>query len=410
MRQADLVKIINKKYGLKISQKVIKERIDKIYTFIKNQFISNRSQFNDNEVVFFGVCIRNIERKNFNQYTGAIFLSFLSLYKKSELFRSMLKGNIVDDDYLEDLITYFEEFMDRYICVISSVDKTKEKVNYLIKNEKKILEKYEADFPYFMFIVKGFIKKIFTNESIINTKIIDQIRHTESLLKKADELSTYRHYLFIKKLNRKIELLLEKEKFLLKEELRDAIISHDIDKISCIIPNLDFYPNFIEDKNHDVKILEDLESGLKSRYKLNLKELFQIGDFKNKILKYKAKERMEIIQRVQKTIDSKGKREIFSFIEKINNADDKRVEGKREQIQEEYEITKKLILHAGRLKSITEMKRILEKRVEYKHLEKNDKQMYNAIEDLMKKALTEDDQKLLLAIDSILKYYKKFFM
>ncbi|MDP7979914.1 hypothetical protein [Bacillus multifaciens] len=410
MRQADLVKIISKEYGSEISQKVVKERIDKIYKFIKAQFISNKKEFDTNESTFFEICIRNIERKNFHQYTGAIFLSLLFLYKSNEIFQSVLKGNIVDDDYLEDFITYFEEYMDGSIGTISNSNKYRKKIIYLAESEKKKWENYEEDFPYFRFILKGFIKKIFESKNIINAKIIDEMRYTSSLLKKADKLSTYKHYLFIKKLNRKIELLLKKEKSTLKEELRDAIIKHDLDAMECIVANLNFYPDLIEDHRRDIKLLEDLESVLWSRYKLNSKAMFQIGDFKNKILKYEVRERMEIIQQLQEIVNLKGKREVFSFIEKINSEDDKKVERKKEKLHEEYKVTKKSFLRAWRLKSKTEMHRILKERIEYTHLENSDKQLHNAIEKLMEKALEEKNSELLLKINNILKYYKKFFM
>ncbi|MCU5738085.1 hypothetical protein OCF59_20230, partial [Bacillus mobilis] len=84
MRQADLVKIINKTHKLDISQKVVKERIDKIYKFIKNQVISNNKEFNTSELMFFKKYIKSIERKNFNYYTGAIFCSLLLLYENEK--------------------------------------------------------------------------------------------------------------------------------------------------------------------------------------------------------------------------------------------------------------------------------------------------------------------------------------
>ncbi|HDR4556464.1 hypothetical protein LKM14_24955 [Bacillus cereus] len=52
MRQADLVKVINETHQLGISQKVVKERIDKIYKYIKNQVIFNKEKFDINELIF----------------------------------------------------------------------------------------------------------------------------------------------------------------------------------------------------------------------------------------------------------------------------------------------------------------------------------------------------------------------
>lgn len=46
------MKVINETHQLGISQKVVKERIDKIYKYIKNQVIFNKEKFDINELIF----------------------------------------------------------------------------------------------------------------------------------------------------------------------------------------------------------------------------------------------------------------------------------------------------------------------------------------------------------------------
>ncbi|PGA05154.1 hypothetical protein [Bacillus toyonensis] len=410
MRQADLVKIINREYGSKISQKVVKERIDKLYNFIKSQIISNEIEFSTNEKVLFNTCIKSIEEKNFHEYTGAIFLSLLILYENNLVVRKVIRGKIVNDDYLEGFIGCFETYVEEYKGKVFDNNGNEEKRVYLTESEKKIWRIYEEDFPYFMFILKGMVTNIFSNTNILNKKKSVEIRYTASLVEHADQLPPYRHYLFAKRLNRKLELLLKSEKSILKKELRTAIIKRDFDAMDCIIADLNFEPDYIGDNKKEIEILNALKEVLQSRYKLNLKTMSHFEFFQKNVLRYRAEERMKIIQELQEIVNSKEKREVLSFLERINQEGDKKVEREKKKIQEEYKMTKKLFLRAGRLKSKTEMHRILNERTEYRYLERNDKQLYNAIEKLMVHALKEENLEVLLKIDSILKYYKKFFM
>ncbi|HDR4513819.1 hypothetical protein [Bacillus cereus group sp. TH150LC] len=409
MRQADLVKLINKKRQTKISQKSVKEKIDKIFNFIERQLRFNSQEFDRSELLLFGTCIKSMERKNFCKYTGAIFVSLILIYENEESLRKVIQGKIVDDNYLEDFITVFEEYMNEFIGIISHSDKDKNKLNLTLK-ENKILEKYDQDFPYFMYVSKDFLRKIFSSKNIINTKIKDEMNYTANLFEIADSFSEYRRYLFIKNLNKKINSLLKKEKFDLKEELRDAIITDNIDVMESIMAELSLYPEFVEDNGDIIRKLEELEDKLHSRYKLNSKEVFQIGVFKRNILKYERGKTEDMALELKGMMESGGKREILLFVKKINSAHDREIEKEKKDIREEYKETKELFLRAGRLKSIVEMHRILKQRIEYIHLTNNDKQLYNKIEELMIKALKEENIELLLKIDNILKYYKRFFM
>ncbi|PHC64069.1 hypothetical protein, partial [Bacillus wiedmannii] len=138
MRQADLVKVINETHQLGISQKVVKERIDKIYKYIKNQFIFNKEKFDINELIFFKKYIKSIERKSFNRHTGAIFCSLLLLYENEKNFRNVLKGKIVNSLYIEDFITGFENYINQCLSEI-----------YKIYDEKS-LDEFENNKIYFI--------------------------------------------------------------------------------------------------------------------------------------------------------------------------------------------------------------------------------------------------------------------
>ncbi|MEB9441254.1 hypothetical protein P4I98_23955 [Bacillus cereus] len=400
MRQADLVKVINETYQLGISQKVVKERIDKIYKYIKNQVIFNKGKFDIEESILFKKYIKSIERKNFNHYTGAIFCSLLLLYEKEKIFRSVLKGKIVNSLYIEDFITSFENYINQFLSEINKI------------YDEKLLDEFEDNEIYFIPTLKEFLIKLFDIEKIIEEKLNDELKDTEILMNKVNRLSPYRKFLFIEKFNKKLEKLIQKEEWNLKEELRNAIEKHDLDTITEIITELRFYFNN-KDKNNIVdkeKIFKDLEGILlKSQSYSKLKAMEQINYFIDIITKYKDEKAIKILDDLNELMH-KEVDEVLPFLEKTISLYEQEQKIESNTLKENRDRTKKAFFRAGRLRSNTEMKEILEQREEYLYIKVNDKQLFGSLMKLIDIAIKDENQAMLLNIDFILKYYKKFLM
>ncbi|KXY70690.1 MULTISPECIES: hypothetical protein [Bacillus] len=400
MRQADLVKVINETHQLCISQKVVKERIDKIYKYIKNQVILNKEKFERNELILFKKYIESIERKNFNQYTGAIFCSLLLLYENEKKFRSVLKGRIVNSLYIEDFITGFENYINQFLFEIHKI------------YDEKLLDEFERNEIYSIHILKDFLIKIFDIEKVLEEKLNNELKDTESLMSKINGLSTYRKFLFIEKFNKKLEKLIQKEEWNLKEELRSAIEKHDLDTITEIITELRFYFNN-KDKNNVVnkeKVFRDLEGILlQSQNYSKLKAMEQINYFIDIITTYRDEKAIKIIGNLNELMH-KGGDEVTLFLEKTIALYEQEQEVEYNTLRENRDKTKKALFRVGRLRSNTEMKEILEQREEYLYIKVNDKQLFKSLEKLIDISIKNENQAMLLNIDFILKYYKKFLM
>lgn len=386
MRQANLVKCINDTYDLGISQKVVKERIDKIYKFIKKQLICNKAEFNTNELMLFEKYIKSIERKNFNHYTGAIFYSLLLLYENEKNFRSVLKGKIVNDLYIEDFITGFENYINQFLSEINKI------------YDEKSLDEFGNNGIYFIPILKEFLIKIFDIEKVLEEKLNNELRDTEILMNKINRLSSYRKFLFIEKFNKKLKKLIQKEEWNLKEELRSAIEKHDLDTITEIITELRFYFNN-KDKNNIVdkeKIFKDLEGILlQSQNYSKLKIMEQINYFIDIITTYKDEKAIKIMDDLNELMHKEGD-ELLLFLEKTISLYEQGQEIESNKLKENRDKTKKALFRAGRLRSDTEMKEILEQREEYLYIEVNDKQLFESLKKLIDIAIKDENQAMLL--------------
>ncbi|HDR7573772.1 TPA: hypothetical protein QCX38_005393, partial [Bacillus mobilis] len=356
-----------------------KERIDKIYKFIKNQVISNNKEFNTSELMFFKKYIKSIERKNFNYYTGAIFCSLLLLYENEKVFRSVLKGKIVNSLYIEDFITGFENYINQFLSEINQI------------YDGKPLDEFEDNEIYFIPILKEFLIKIFDIEKALEEKLNNELKDTEILMNKINGLSTYRKFLFIEKFNKKLEKLIQKEEWNLKEELRNAIEKHDLDTITEIITELRFYFNN-KDKNNIVdkeKIFKDLEGVLlQSQNYSKLKTMEQINYFIDIITTYKDEKAIKIIDDLNELMQTEGD-ELLLFLEKTISLYEQGQEIESNTLKENRDKTKKALFRAGRLRSNTEMKEILEQREEYLYIEVNDKQLFESLKKLIDIAIKD---------------------
>ncbi|KMP45838.1 hypothetical protein TU55_08935 [Bacillus cereus] len=400
MRQADLVKIIRKTHKLDISQKVVKERIDKIYKFIKNQAISNNEEFNTNESMLFKKYIKNIERKNFNHYTGAIFYALLLLYQNEKNFRSILKGNIINSVYIEDFITDCEDYINQYLCEIYK------------SYEEGSFDEYENNGTYFIPILKGFLIKIFDVEKILEERLNNELKNTEILMKRVERFSLYRKNSLIENLNKKLEKLVQKEEWGLKEELRKAIVERDLITITGAVAELRYY--YHNEDNYNIvdrrKIFKDLEIILlQSQNYSKLKAMEKFNYFMDIIEKYEDEKVMGIINNLNDLIH-KEENMVLSFLEETINLYEQEKEIESNIVKANRDKTKKALFRAGRLKSKTEMKEILELREEYLYIKVNDKQIFESLRELIDIAIDDENQTMLLNIDFILKYYKRFLM
>lgn len=397
MRQANLVKYINDTYGLGISQKVVKERIDKIYKFIKKQVVCNKSEFNTNELRLFKGYIKTIEQKDFNYYTGAIFCSLLLLYQNERLFRSILKGQIINSIYIEDLVISLETYINKF----------------LVKTyEGELYEEYEEKGTYFIPTFKEFFIKICDTERILGEKLNDKLKNTEIFMNKVEKLSLYRRNAFMGKVNRKLEKLIQREEWALKEELREAIIKHDPIAITGIIAELRAY-HCLETNNGIVgesKLFKDLENTLlHSKIYSKTKAMEQINYFKRIIATYEEEHAFQVISTLKELIHM-GDDVIVSFIEKNIILYEENQEIESNILREQQDKMRDALFRAGRLRSKTELKEILEQREEYLYIRDNDKQLFEALQELQNRITNDKNQTMLLDIDFILKYYKQFLM
>lgn len=214
----------------------------------------------------------------------------LLLYENEKFFRSVLKGKIVNSLYIEDFITGFENYINQCLSEI-----------YKIYDEKSV-DEFENNEIYFIpILLKGFLIKIFDTEKVLEEKLNNELKETEILMNKINELSPYRKFLFIEKFNKKLEKLIQKEEWNLKEELS-------------------FYFNN-KDKNNFVdkeKIFKDLDDILlQSQNYSKLKAMEQINYFIDIITTYKDEKAIKVIGDLNELMH-KGGDEVPLFLEKNN--------------------------------------------------------------------------------------------
>ncbi|PFI68971.1 hypothetical protein [Bacillus cereus] len=396
MKQANLVKYINDTYKLGISQKIVKERIDKIYKFIREQIKSNKDEFNINDLTLFQKYIKTIEQKDFNYYTGAIFCSLLLLYQNERLFRSRLKGKIINSIYIEDFVVSLETYIKKYLVECY---------------REGLYEGYENNGTHFISIFKSFFIKIFDTEKILEEELNDKLKSTEGFMQEVEKLSVYRKNAFMEKLNKRLEKLIQKEEWILREELREAIIKHDSANITGSIAELRAYYG-IENNQimSDEKVFKDLESTLlHSKVYSPTKTINQIAHFRGIVATYEDEKAFQIISNLRELMDKKEDI-LISFIEEIISLYEQNQEIEDKIIKERQTKTKDALFLAGRLRSKTELKELLEQREEYLYIRDNDKQVFTALQELQNTITNDENQLMLLNIDFILKYYKRFLM
>lgn len=396
MRKANLVKYINDTYKLDISQKVIKERIDKIYKFIRKQIISNKDAFNINDLMLFQKYIKAIEQKDFNYYTGAIFYSLLLLYQNERLFRSRLKGKIINSIYIEDLVISLDTYIKKYLAEIY---------------KQEPYEEYENNGTYFISAFKEFFIKIFDTEKILEEELDNKLKSNDIFMQRVKELPLYRRNVLMGKLNKGLEKLIQREEWILREELREAIICDDPIAITGIIAELRVY-HCLEKNNivSEQELFEELGKVLSNSKIYNLtKAMEQINHFRRIIATYEDEKAFQIINILKELLCEKEDI-LISFIEENISLYEQNQEIESKIIKERQNSMKDALFRSGRLRSKTELKELLEQREEYLYIRDNDKQLFEALKKLQNKVTEYENQAMLLNIDFILKNYKQFLM
>ncbi|MBJ8153501.1 hypothetical protein [Bacillus cereus] len=396
MRKANLVKYINDTYKLDISQKVIKERIDKIYKFIRKQIISNKDEFNINDLMLFQKYIKAIEQKDFNYYTGAIFYSLLLLYQNERLFRSRLKGKIINSIYIEDLVISLDTYIKKYLAEIY---------------KQEPYEEYENNGTYFISAFKEFFIKIFDTEKILEEELDNKLKNNDIFMQRVKELPLYRRNVLMGKLNKGLEKLIQREEWILREELREAIICDDPIAITGIIAELRVY-HCLEKNNivSEQELFEELGKVLSNSKIYNLtKTMEQINHFRRIIATYEDEKALQIIN-ITKELLCEKEDILISFIEENISLYEQNQEIESRIIKERQNSMKDALFRSGRLRSKTELKELLEQREEYLYIRDNDKQLFEALKKLQNKVTEYENKSMLLNIDFILKNYKQFLM
>lgn len=134
---ADLVKIINANTEYKkVQQKVIKEKILKIYDFLRNEIELSDIELDDQQRKIYNVYIKNIEKKKFQMYTGIIYLTLLSLYEDDDFFK-MLRYSPVDEVCCEGWLSISNNKMRIWLSEVLNMHHRKY-VSANRKNRKKV--------------------------------------------------------------------------------------------------------------------------------------------------------------------------------------------------------------------------------------------------------------------------------
>ncbi|KYN75802.1 hypothetical protein A0J52_17675 [Clostridium sporogenes] len=413
----------NKKLKKDISQKVITEKIDKIKEFL----LQNDLKINNN---FFKNYIRPISTKNFNVYTGLIFLVLISLYDEFDDFRLLFRYKPINDINAEDYLVYAKRKIIEYLNPVLE----DEYIVFSRKNKKFIDtfnwgEKWREDnMKILSYIINELTSLIFKlcefNRQIMNLKVEKRYKKAIDLLYNIDSLPLYRKFKFLNKCEsiiNKIELLSNELINDMKNELRKCITNDNIEMASTIVSELEEYEqNILIKKSYWIDDLVQKINACYQRYNLqkpninsntyNLSNLFIQHDNYSTLKKTNNKS-FSILKSLEQTTSLK---EILLLcnnneIDKLNNLITRK---KDEEMIQYLNILKcrfdnKRILSSQKDENITIIKKsykfknskfiitMLENKPEYKMLEDKENMIYKIINKLIEKSVNERNESLL---------------
>ncbi|MDA2565693.1 hypothetical protein [Bacillus cereus group sp. MYBK257-2] len=420
---ADLVKIINANTEYKkVQQKVIKEKILKIYDFLRNEIELSDIELDDQQRKIYNVYIKNIEKKKFQMYTGIIYLTLLSLYEDDDFFK-MLRYSPVDEVCCEGWLSISNNKMRIWLSEVLNMHHRKY-VSANRKNRKKSLnaeawkkqwyKENEEEFSNLIIYLNGIVFKLWkSNQRRLSDSISNEIDIIGTILENSMKLPDVKRYHLLKKLSWNLYEWYQQEIQKMKRELTQAICSYNEEDISTIKAQLEICYTIIhlrmgnEEEEAFIKWLR--ETLIKFSYPLLTVDIY-ITDFKKAYLSldYKRKEIIEIgLKELGKYSSS---RDINLFITKVISDYNKRKEREDHLSLQIYKQWRDKCVKAFKDRDFNTLLEILKKREEYTCMKKQDIRIYNKINELLDKVVRDKEEQSLEKIFNIYGLYKGIYM
>lgn len=423
MIMANLVKIVNGNIEYKqVQQKVIKEKIIKIYSFFRSEIELNNIELDDQQRKIYELYIKNIEKKKFRMYTGVIYLTLLSLYEDNDFFK-MLRYSPVDEISCENWLSisnnqmriWLSEVLDMHYKKYVSTNRKNRKISLNSKTWKnKWYDEHEEEFTDLMIHFNSIIFKLWeNNQSRLSSSINNEMDIIGDIVEKSMKLPDIKRYHLFKKLSRNLYEWYQQEIQKMKHEFTKAICSYDEDNISTIKAQLEFCYAAVQIKmgneEEEVFIKWLRETLIKSSYPILTVDTYMI-DFQEAYLNSDFEQKKIIEISLKELGYYSSSRDIVLCIEKIISNYNKQKKREKHLAMQTYKQWRDSCVVALKSRDSNTLLVLLQKKEEYKCMKNRDVKIYNKVNELIARVASHNEEQSLKKIFNIYGWYKEIYM